>query len=324
METTPPRSLRSTLWPLGVGVAYGLCARVWFGFEGPGGVFGDVFTIMTITFIFVVPAVIGFLTVYLMDDVPSWGRSLVVPWVPALLTIGGAVLLAWEGIICAVVWAPVALLLASVGGVIARAARGSGQRRPLVLVSVAVLPVVLAPIESRAPDPVRTRTVADRIEIVADADAVWAEIREVAPIRPSELGGSLAYRLGFPRPIEARLEGEGVGAVRYATFEGGVTFVERVTEWDEGRSLAFTIDASAIPSTTFDQHVAVGGRYFDVLTGRYWIEPAGPGRVVLHLTSEQRLATRFNGYTRLWTDRFMGDIQETILRVIRDRAERAA
>jgi hypothetical protein len=232
-----------------------------------------------------------------------------------------AVVLAWEGLICAVVWLPAALLAATVGGLIGKLVRRTGRPTAPLALAVAVLPVVVAPVENRFPDPVQMRTVHDAIEIEADAEAVWREIREVPPIRPEELGGSFAYRLGFPRPIEATLEGEGVGTVRHATFEGGVTFVERVTEWEEGRALAFTIDASAVPSTTFDQHVAVGGRYFDVLTGRYEIEPVGPGRVVLHLTSEQRLSTRFNAYTQLWTDRFMSDIQSTILEVVKARAE---
>ena len=47
----------------------------------------------------------------------------------------------------------------------------------------------------------------------ADAATVWREIREVPPIRPDELDPSFAYRIGFPRPVEERLEGEGVGAV---------------------------------------------------------------------------------------------------------------
>ena len=308
-------------------MAYGLSGRLAFGLDGYGmetgsGWASDVFGVMTITYLFVVPFAIGVLTVGLLADrEPRWRDALVGPWVSTLLVILGSLLLAWEGIVCAVIWVPIALLCASVGGAVAKVWRIAGRGRPLALASVALLPVVFAPIESRLPDPMRVRTVADRVEIAASPEAVWREIREVAPIGADELPPSLAYRIGFPRPVEARLEGEGVGSVRYATFEGGVTFVERVTEWDEGRALAFTIDASAVPSETFDQHVAVGGRYFDVLNGRYVIESVGPDRVVLHLTSEQRLSTRFNGYMQLWTDRFMGDIQRTILEVIRDRAE---
>lgn len=299
-----------------VGLVYGLIGRLLFGFES----FETVFGIMTVSFIFFVPLVIGALAVLWRRSEPSWGTAVAFPWVPVVLTIAATLLLAWEGLICAIVWVPVSLVCASIGGLIGKAVRSSRSPRGMAF-ALAALPVVFAPIENQMPNPVAARTVLDSIVIEADAQAVWREIREVRPIQDHELGNSLAYRIGFPRPIEARLEGEGVGSVRYATFEGGVTFVEHVTEWDENRSIAFTIDASAVPSTTFDQHVAVGGRYFDVLSGRYEIEDLGDGRVALHLTSEQRLATRFNGYTQLWTDRFMSDIQATILEVVKARAE---
>lgn len=311
----------SSIAAVALGVAYGLFARLVFGHD----TFREYLGVMTWTFLFAVPVVIGFATVYtLPGEAPRWRAAIVVPWLPSLLIVAGALALAWEGLICAVVWLPAFLVLASVGGLIAMAVRqASGQPRSFVLASVALVPFILAPAEQMLPEPSRTHTLTDRIVIEADAATVWEQIREVAPISDAELGPSLAYRIGFPRPIEARLVGTGVGSVRQATFEGGVTFVERVTEWAPGRALAFTIDASAVPSTTFDQHVAVGGRYFDVLDGRYLIRPLGPDRVELSLVSTHRLSTRFNGYTRLWSDRFMRDIQQTILGVVRARSERA-
>ncbi|MGB3544794.1 hypothetical protein [Rubrivirga sp.] len=307
---------RSWLGPVLIGLAYGLMARLFFGLE----VLETLFGIMTMSFIFLVPMVIGVIAVQWRAKESSWATAVFFPWVPTLLTIATTLVLAWEGLICAVVWVPISLVCASLGGVIGKVARSSRSPRGLAF-ALAALPVVFAPMENQMPDPVVSRTVLDSIVIEADPETVWREIREVRPIEDHELGNSLAYRIGFPRPIEARLEGEGVGSVRYATFGGGVVFIEDVTEWVENESIAFTIDASAVPSTTFDQHVAVGGRFFDVLSGRYEIEDLGDGRVALHLASEQRLATRFNPYTQIWTDRFMSDIQSTILEVVKARAE---
>ena len=132
------------------------------------------------------------------------------------------------------------------------------------------------------------------------------------------------FRPIFSRtPIEATLSREGVGGVRHASFAGGVVFVETVTVWEPGERLEFTIaaDANAIPMRTLDEHVTVGGEFFDVLEGRYRIEPAAAG-VRLHLESRHRVSTRFNVYARLWTDFVMGDIQRSILEVVRDRANR--
>jgi len=322
METPPPDpddvpGWRRWIAPVAIGLGYGVLFRIGFALE----MFEALFGVMTTAFVLVVPFAMGALTVLQVESEPGWASAAFAPWAPTLLMLLAALLLAWEGLICVVVWLPAALVAATVGGLVGKLVRRPGRPTAPLAFAVAALPIVVAPVENQFPDPVQTRTVHDVIEIEADAAAVWREIREVPPIRPDELGGSLAYRLGFPRPIAAVLEGEGVGAVRRATFEGGVTFVERVTEWEEDEALAFTIDASAVPSTTFDQHVAVGGRYFDVLRGRYEIEPVAPGRVVLHLTSEQRLSTRFNAYTQLWTDRLMSDIQSTILEVVKARAE---
>ena len=310
-----------TWGPFGLGLAYGLVARFLIGLDAAGDLFG----VMSIGFIFFVPLAIGFVTVYALPEPLTWGRALSAPLVPVLLTLLGALVLLWEGLICVVVWLPLAAVLGMVGGGIAAVVRRiDTRRRSLVLVSAAALPFLVAPVEAQFDDPVQGRVVEDVVEIEAPAAVVWEQIREVPAIAAAELGPSFAHAVGFPRPIEARLVGTGVGSVRYATFEGDVTFVERVTDWDEPRELAFAIDASAVPATTFDEHVAVGGRYFDVLEGRYRIREVAPGRVALSLSSTHRLSTRFNAYTRIWTDLFMRDIQQNILDVIRERSEAAA
>ena len=174
--------------------------------------------------------------------------------------------------------------------------------------------------------PTETREVRDSIEINASAEVIWREIASVRAIQPEELPDSWIYRVDFPRPIAATLDREGVGGIRTATFERGVSFFEVVTEWDPGKALAFTIraDPAFIPHTAFDQHVIVGGRFFDVLDGRYEIEVLSADRCRLHLTSRHRLTTRFNGYAGWWSGQIMSEIQSTILGVIRARAEGAA
>ena len=111
--------------------------------------------------------------------------------------------------------------------------------------------------------------------------------------------------------------------MRHATFEHGVLFVETITDWRPGRRLAFSIraDTAHLPPTTLDEHVTVGGPYFDVLEGVYEIEPVAPGRVILHLASTHRLSTRFNAYSGLWTDFIMRDVQEYILEIVKRRCE---
>lgn len=52
--------------------------------------------------------------------------------------------------------------------------------------------------------------------------------------------------MGIAYPIEARIEGHGVGATRYCTFSTG-SFVEPITEWDAPNRLSFNVAENPPP-----------------------------------------------------------------------------
>jgi hypothetical protein len=230
-----------------------------------------------------------------------------------------------EGLICVVMMAPIFILMALLGGALATLMRwvASRRMRATALFSVLLLPYVAGPVENRMPQARTQRVVENRIRIHAGAEEVWAQIIRVPPIRPEEYGTSFIHRIGFPRPIEATLSHEGIGGVRQASFERGVLFRETVIVWEPLQKLSFTIAADSIPTKTLDQHVTVGGEYFDVLDGTYEIVPIAPNETELVLSSTHRLSTHFNPYAGLWTDLVMRQIQGNILEVVRGRAESA-
>jgi hypothetical protein len=122
--------------------------------------------------------------------------------------------------------------------------------------------------------------------------------------------------------VAATLSHEGIGGVRQASFTGGLVFTETVNRWEPEQDLRFSIHANtdSIPPATLDEHVTVGGAFFDVLDGEYRLEQR-PDGVLLHLSSRERLSTHFNPYAGRWTDAVMKAIQEQILAVIRNRCE---
>ena len=307
-----------------LGISYGVLFRILTS----GHLRGGATATMTVSFLGLGALVIGLLAVYPVERTaaqPVW-RWFMLPMLPILLACGISVLFRIEGLICLIFALPAALLCSMVGGVLGGVAARVLRVRRGTVACFALLPFLLAPLETLLRPPVQTREVRTQITVHAPASIVWRNIERVRPIQTTEMKDSWTQRIGFPRPVEATLSYEGVGGVRHASFERGLLFIETVNAWAPEKRLAFSIraDTSTIPGTTLDEHVTIGGRYFDVLDGEYQLEPASDGTIVLHLRSRQRLSTDFNAYAGLWTDAVMRTLQNSILGVIKVRCEREA
>jgi small basic protein len=325
MTTPPPAGTPIPRTALLVGaiiaIVYGVLIRVVSDLK----VWSEVLAVMSVAFVAVVPAVVGFLAVRPTTR-PGWSFAIFFPWFPTLVVALITGIIGYEGAICIVMALPILLVNSSIGGLIAlyldrrRQGRGAG-----VTATALVLPFLFGAIEGRIPERYEYRLVESRIDVAAPAHAVWREIVSVREIGEQEMPGHpLFLRMGFPRPLSAEIDREAVGGIRRARFAGGVLFLETVTDLAVDSLLSFKIAAQtdSIPPTTLDPHVTIGGPYFDVLQGTYTIERLGVDSVRLHLQSRLRVSTHFNWYAALWADAVMGSIQRNILGVERQRAER--
>jgi hypothetical protein len=306
------------------GIAYGLVARGLFALEMSRNSIIPTEGLMTLSFMFVVPFVIGLIVAYYNDTITSSRKILVLtmPLYAIVGLIGISVFTGQEGIICAFMALPIFAFMALLGGFIG--VRIFYRRKDRFVISLFVLaPFLIAPIENYFGLSGRIFTEHTSITIVADQDKVWQNITRVKKISDQENHYSLFQFMGFPRPIEAELDTIAVGGIRIATFDRGLFFTETVTQIVPNRVLAFNIEAdpNSIPPKALDEHVMVGGKYFDVLEGRYELEKVGDNEIKLHLTSQFRLSTRFNFYSGLWSKVIMRDIQKNILEIIKARSE---
>lgn len=168
----------------------------------------------------------------------------------SILVLGLLILLtALDGLICLIMALPLALLLALpatwLGLLAGRAARGKAlSALPLILIFL--LPCLVAfedAHRTRAP----LRAVTTSVEIDAPIGEVWKTVIAFPRIDTPPDG---IFRAGIAYPIEASIQGSGVGAVRLCTFCTG-DFVEPVTVWDENRLLAFDVKSSPPPMKEF-------------------------------------------------------------------------
>lgn len=306
---------------LGVPVLYALGVRYFFGLSSTS----ELYSVMSVTFLFLMPTVIGALTVYLSSPQRANGLvyRLLVPWVPVLLFFALTIALSWEGWICWIMVMPLFLAAASLGGLIGGYLRNRTGDGKTYVSLMALTPFLLSPLESMTGSSPASFEAYTFIDIRATPERIWDNVTRVREI-PEEMDkGWLTRGMGFPRPVKAELDFLGVGAHREAVFTNGLVFQETVTEYVDKKRMVFDIDADPheIPATAMDEHIVVGGRFFDVLTGTYELENLDGDLHRLHLHSRFRLTTNFNFYAGWWAQWIMRDIQNNILQVEKSRAE---
>ncbi len=310
--------------------AYGLVTRVLIGGIWYNGAFqaASFFSTMTSSFLGLMPLGLGALTVFFTPRGfrASYNYTVSASFLTALVFLIVTSITAIEATICLCMAAPLVFGMSALGAVlmcwtlrqIDKLRMGVKTKNYLILILLAA-PYLINPFESQVPPQDSIRRVDNQITINASPQAVWQNIIRVPAIAPQELQFSISHLMGVPLPVEATLSQEGVGGVRHASFDDGLMFIEAITDWQDLKMIRFTIkvDTQSVREAPFDQ---IGGAAFDVLDGSYLLEPVG-NRVILHLSSHERLTTRFNGYGGFWTDLIMSDLQNNILQVIKQRAE---
>jgi len=315
-------TLLRVLIVFGIAATYGIICRILFALQGTQGWLD----IVSVAFIYTMPLSLGALVCFFgyKLDQPSRFWALWAPPLAMSLILLGSVVLNIEAAMCVLVAIPVVLPFSLLGGwIMSLILKKRENRGQLQMTCFVLLPFAVAPLERMWESPHETRIMENSVSISAPAEKIWNQICEVPAIGRDEIPGQWIYHLGFPRPVAAMLDHEGVGGRRHATFEGEVSFYEVVTHWEPEKKLSFTIkaDPEFFPKTAFDEHIIVGGRFYDVLNGTYEIEKVGENECVLHLSSTHRLSTRFNWYAGWWSEWVMNQIQGSILEVIRKRCE---
>ncbi len=274
------------------------------------------------TFI-VTPFVLGILPVILHGRTFSISQK--DAFVMGLTSMGlyslGLFLFAWEGLICLAMALPLAIpicLIASWIGCLL-----IGLRRPEGMLPVLIASLVIpgTAFVERDNEPVRSQ-VTTSVVINADRSTVWDHVIQFQRIpAPTEF----IFRSGISYPIDARIEGHGVGAIRYCNFNTGA-FVEPITTWIEPELLAFDVLQQPAPMreiglTEIDAAHLHG--YFVSEKGQFKLTALDGGRTLLEGTTwyHHRIAPEF--YWKPWSNMIIQKIHERVLGHIKAQAENA-
>ena len=307
-------------WPLLAGVTAGLVLRLVFN-----GAPAESFTAMSIGLLFASPFVVGAVTAYVAErhSRRSWWYYAAAGALANAFYVAGAVIALIEGIVCAVIVLPLFMGIGSLGG-LAMGAACRLTRKPTGPVScVAFLPFVVALIESPGDLPTSIATVERSVTVAAPPQALWRSIIEVPEIDGSDVPDTWLYRMGLPPPLAGVPRETAEGPMRRVTMARGVYFDEIIEQAREPEYLhwRFRFYDDSFPAGTLDEHVAIGGHYFDFIDTAYRMDAMGSAtRVTVAL--RYRLTTPFNWYAAPFAEWLLGDLLESNLGYYRSRAER--
>ncbi len=305
-----------------VAALYAIGLRIVFGVDS----WEKLYSVMSVTFLFLGPAIVGAIAIYFSpeENVKNKIYRYFVPWVPVILFMIFTLFFAWEGWACWIMALPLFLGISSLGGALGAYLKFRKKKNNRLYISLLMFaPLVISPIEQAIGSIPGSYKAYTFIDIQSDATTIWNNVTRVKEIPAKEDSGWLNKFLGFPRPLSAELDTLAVGGYREAIFTNGLIFQETVTEYQDKQKMVFTIKAypHEIPSTTLDEHVVIGGQFFDVLNGTYELERLNESAYRLHLYSNFKLKTTFNFYASWWATWIMKDIQNNILKVQKERSE---
>lgn len=306
---------RLPLLGIALGIGYGIITRLLIGEQA---------NLASLSFLFLTPTILGMIPLTLMDQekLESYKRIIFTPWITVFSFFLTLFLVGLEDFLCLLILGAPFFILGTLGSLIYRFGQINKKKNKGKLLSIVLLPLLLSPIETYLDVPSKIYTVKNEAIIEASPEAIWTNIVEVKTIEPHEYRPGFFNHIGIPSPINAKVDKKEIGGKRIGNFEGGLTFVETITAYQEYKRVAFDIQVApqTVRQRVFDQHV-LKGKYFTFVDASYELEGMENGKTKLSLYSNYQLSSTVNFYGHFWGDIILSDFQSRLLEVIKARSE---
>lgn len=260
---------------------------------------GGPFAAMSAGFIYFAPGIVGAVTVYVAErsERRNWAYYIAASIIANFLFVLGTMLIMIEGLICAVVIVPLFCTLGAIGGVLMGLICRLTNWPRKALYSIGVLPLILGSVEADFPMTERLGVVERTVIVDAAPSEIWRRILNVPEIKPEEIERAWMFRIGVPLTRSGTFHESSGERVRRVRMGKNIYFDEVVTEWEENRHLRwiYRYHDDSFPRYALDEHVVLGGHYFDIKDTSYTLIPDG-SRTEVRLRMTYRVSTRFNWY----------------------------
>jgi hypothetical protein len=230
--------------------------------------------------------------------------------------------LAFEGAICIAMAAPFAYPLSIIGALLGYAIQSHTPKASFncVAIYVLILPVIML-LEKRENIEAPVYELQTAIVIEEAPQKVWDHLVDFSTIAPPE---EWLFKTGIAYPIDAKIDGKGVGAIRRCNFTTG-SFVEPITIWNEPRLLKFNVLEQPEPMVELSIYDEVKtlhlDNYFLTTSGQFKLTPIGNDRTLLEGTTWYKNKMWPLAYWKQWSDFILHKIHYRVLNHIKNESE---
>jgi len=285
----------------------------------------NAYSAMDSSFVLFVPVLVGAVAVLIAERGKnrSWVYHFWTGAAANALFVLGTLLIMIEGLICAILAVPLFGVLGGIAGVL----MGIVCRRTIwakkTVFCLTALPLVLGGIEQHWPLPQDTSVIERTRIVAAPPELVWQQLMNARDIRAEEIGQAWMYRIGVPLPTAAVTELADGKAVRHITMGKGIHFDQVAATWEPNRRVRwlYRFSPDSFPPQALDEHVRIGGCYFDLIDTEYSLRKVGTG-TELRARMTYRVSTGFNWYARPVAALLVGNFEQAALGFYAGRAER--
>ncbi len=250
------------------------------------------------------------------------GESLLVAFLAVFLAGSALLVFAFEGVICLVMAAPLALGLAAIGAVAGHMVQATWHYRPAQVFCAPFLAVpIMLGADHLGASPAPLIKVTTAVDVKASPERVWQYVVSFSELPPPS---EALFKMGIAYPVRAEIQGRGVGAVRNCIFSTG-PFVEPIEQWDEPRLLRFSVTQNPEPMQEWTPYRSVHPPHLKGFllseSGQFLLTPLPGGYVHLEGATWYHHGMWPASYWQLWSDEIIHKIHLRVLNHVKRLAE---
>lgn len=251
------------------------------------------------------------------------GESLTVAMLSVVLA--GVILfaIAFEGLICILMAAPLAIALAVIGAFAGHVIQATAWHEippRIYCLPWLAIPLMLATEHFSLRPPALLR-VTSSVEVRAPPEKVWQYVVSFTHLPPPT---ESLFKLGIAYPICAEIQGHGPGAVRRCVFSTG-PFVEPIEVWDAPRLLKFSVTQNPAPMEEWTPYQKIHPPHLNGFLvsrqGQFLLTALPAGRTRLEGTTWYRHTMGPSQYWGIWSDYIIHKIHRRVLLHVKNLAE---